>query len=142
MKHYEEVLKILHDKFDWKLTDSLTTTGKKLVADTIKALKISENNQNLQLQQTGVSSSDFRIVEYKDHFRIQKRTFVDTWFYFLWFYPLFINGKKEEWNTILKNKTFLGIRNWIETENYQFKTKEECLEWISDYSKYPIYHYC
>lgn len=56
MKHYEEVLKILHDKFDWKLTDSLTTTGKKLVADTIKALKIAENNQNLQLQQTGVST--------------------------------------------------------------------------------------
>ena len=55
MKHYEEVLKLLHDQFDWKLTDSLTTTGKKLVADTIKALKIAENNQTLQLQQTGVS---------------------------------------------------------------------------------------
>ena len=54
MKHYEEVLKLLHDQFDWKLTDSLTTTGKKLVADTIKALKIAENNQTLQLQQTGV----------------------------------------------------------------------------------------
>ena len=57
MEHYEEVLKILHDKFDWKLTDSLTTTGKKLVSDTIKALKIAENNQALQLQQTGVSGS-------------------------------------------------------------------------------------
>ena len=56
MKHYEEVLKILHDKFDWKLTNSLTTTGKKLVADTIKALKIAENNQALQLKQTGVST--------------------------------------------------------------------------------------
>ena len=55
MEHYEEVLKLLHDQFDWKLTDSLTTTGKKLVADTIKALKIAENNQTLQLQQTGVS---------------------------------------------------------------------------------------
>ena len=58
MEHYEEVLKILHDKFDWKLTDSLTTTGKKLVSDTIKALKIAENNQALQLQQTGVSGSN------------------------------------------------------------------------------------
>ena len=57
MKHYEEVLKLLHDQFDWKLTDSLTTTGKKLVADTIKALKIAENNQALQLQQTGVIKS-------------------------------------------------------------------------------------
>ncbi len=55
MEHYEEVLKLLHDQFDWKLTDSLTTTGKKLVADTIKALKIAENTQALQLQQTGVS---------------------------------------------------------------------------------------
>jgi hypothetical protein len=55
MEHYEEVLKLLHDKFDWNLTDSLTTTGEKLVADTIKALKIAENNQALQLQQTGVS---------------------------------------------------------------------------------------
>ena len=54
MEHYEEVLKLLHDQFDWKLTDSLTTTGKKLVADTIKALKIAENTQALQLQQTGV----------------------------------------------------------------------------------------
>ena len=57
MEHYEEVLKLLHDQFDWKLTDSLTTTGKKLVADTIKALKIAENNQALQLQQTGVIKS-------------------------------------------------------------------------------------
>ena len=54
MEHYEEVLKLLQDEFDWKLTDSLTITGKKLVADTIKALKIAENNQALKLQQTSV----------------------------------------------------------------------------------------
>ena len=66
MKHYEEVLKILHDKFDWKLTDSLTTTGKKLVADTIKALKIAEEHQALQLQQTGVSGSTYGFaIEFK-----------------------------------------------------------------------------
>lgn len=41
---YEEVLRILHDDFEWKLTNSLTSTGKKLVKDTIKALKIAENN--------------------------------------------------------------------------------------------------
>jgi hypothetical protein len=62
MEHYEEVLKLLHDKFDWNLTDSLTTTGKKLVADTIKALKIAENNQALQLQQTGVIKSVCDII--------------------------------------------------------------------------------
>lgn len=68
MKHYEEVLKILHDKFDWKLTDSLTTTGKKLVADTIKALKIAENNQSLQLQQTGVISRFYTQKEVRELF--------------------------------------------------------------------------
>ena len=66
MEHYEEVLKLLHDQFDWKLTDSLTTTGKKLVADTIKALKIAENTQALQLQQTGVSTCFLEDCE--DHF--------------------------------------------------------------------------
>lgn len=66
MEHYEEVIKILHDKFDWKLTDSLTTTGKKLVADTIKALKIAENNQALQLQQGGVSGSACKHDEKND----------------------------------------------------------------------------
>ena len=80
MEHYEEVLKILHDKFDWKLTDSLTTTGKKLVSDTIKALKIAENNQALQLQQTGVSISLERAKKYARHqyyVGTQKREFVE-----------------------------------------------------------------
>lgn len=101
-----------------------------------------ENNENEALNKTDVSSSEFRIVEFKDHFRVQKKRFYDTWFYFLWIYPLYVNGKKEEWNTVLKNNTFLGIGNWKETEEYQFKTKEECLEFISDFNKYPVYHYC
>jgi hypothetical protein len=41
----EEVLKVLHDKFNWNLTDSLTETGKKLVADTINALSIVQQEQ-------------------------------------------------------------------------------------------------
>jgi hypothetical protein len=40
MENYEEVLKILHDKFGWNLTQSLTKQGRKLVEDTIKALEI------------------------------------------------------------------------------------------------------
>ncbi len=36
MKDYEEILKILHDN----LTESLTQTGKKLVADVLKAQEI------------------------------------------------------------------------------------------------------
>jgi hypothetical protein len=90
---------------------------------------------------SAVSSSDFRIVEYKDHFRVEKKQVIDVWAYFLEI-PLWIKGQKTVWNCMLKNKTQLGIRNWFETENYQFKTKEECEQWISDYSKYPVYHYC
>ena len=59
MKHYEEVLKLLHDQFDWKLTDSLTTTGKKLVADTIKALKIAETGVIVQSEQLKTCEHNF-----------------------------------------------------------------------------------
>lgn len=91
-------------------------------------------------KQAVVSSSEFRIVEYKDHFRVQKKSIIDKPIYFL---RIPIGSKeKEVWNTIMKNKSFLGINNWSETENYQFKTKEESLEWIEDYNKYPVYHYC
>lgn len=38
MTEYEKVLKLLHNKYGWNLTDSLTDTGKKLVKDTIDAL--------------------------------------------------------------------------------------------------------
>ncbi|QYS85427.1 hypothetical protein JJC03_09265 [Flavobacterium oreochromis] len=50
MDHYEEVLKLLHDKFGWNLTNSLTATGKKLVADTIEALKNFEHNKNKKIK--------------------------------------------------------------------------------------------
>ncbi len=40
MKDYEEILKILHDNLGWNLTESLTQTGKKLVADVLKAQEI------------------------------------------------------------------------------------------------------
>jgi len=59
MEDYEEILKLLHDKFDWNLTDSLTTTGKKLVEDVLKAKEIitAEKDQALQLHKTNVSGS-------------------------------------------------------------------------------------
>jgi hypothetical protein len=47
----EEVLKLLHDQFDWNLTNSLTTTGEKLVADTIKALSIVKQEQMFDIMQ-------------------------------------------------------------------------------------------
>jgi hypothetical protein len=102
---------------------------------------ISDTNNPKALDKADVSSSDFRIVEYKDHFIIEKKVLKDVWFYFLWIHPLYIKGKKENWQCILKDNSYLSIRNCIQTKNYQFKTKEECLEWISDYNKYPVYHY-
>ena len=101
-----------------------------------------EQPTNEALNKTDVSSSDFRIVEYKDHFRVEKKTLIDEWFYFLWTYPLYVKGQKENWRCILKNKSLLSISNWGKIEDYQFKTKEECIEWISDFNKYPVYHYC
>lgn len=101
------------------------------------------NSENTDVQSclSSVSSSDFRIVEYKDHFRVEKKQIIDVWVYLLGF-PLWIKGQKTVWNCIMKDKCYLGIRNWLDTENYHFTTKEECEQWISDYNKYPVYHYC
>lgn len=74
MEDYEEILKLLHDKFDWKLTDSLTTTGKKLVADVLKAKEIitTEKDQALQLHKTQVSGSVFNPQYCKDCVHFEK----------------------------------------------------------------------
>lgn len=48
MKHYEEVLKILHDQLGWKLYDSLSDKGRELVADTIKAIDIAKNDRDVR----------------------------------------------------------------------------------------------
>lgn len=99
-----------------------------------------KQTQPLELPKTNLRISKFRITEYQDHFRVEKRQIEDTFFCFLGI-KLWVNGKKETWNTIMKNKSILGIHNWMQTENYKFNTKEECLKWIEDYEKYPIHHY-
>ena len=43
---------------------------------------ITEKDQDKALNKTDVSSSDFRIVEYKDHFRIQKKQLLKHGFIF------------------------------------------------------------
>ena len=68
----------------------------------------------------------YRIVEYKNHFEIEKQYFEDIWFYFLGIYALYVKEERERWFRIRTTG--------------KFKTKEECLEYISDLSKYPIYH--
>lgn len=67
MKDYEEILKLLHDKFDWNLTDSLTTTGKKLVADVLKAKELitAEKEQALKLHKTNVMSRLIKKIKTK-----------------------------------------------------------------------------
>lgn len=82
---------------------------------------------------------NYRILEYKDHFRIQKKITVNVFFKILGI-PLFLKRKEEKWLTVLKNKTILQITNCLDIENYEFKTKEECLQLINDFQKYPIIH--
>ncbi|MFT5753017.1 MAG: hypothetical protein ACI924_000222 [Flavobacterium sp.] len=93
------------------------------------------------LMLTSVNCSDFRIVEFKGNFRIQKKQLIDEWFYFMGI-ALWVKGQKETWNYILKNNSILAKGKWSETKNYQFETKQECLDWIYDVEKYPVYHYC
>ena len=56
MDYTEKVLKLLVEKFDWNLNTSLTSTGKKLVSDTIKALDIIKENES-KLHQPTVSDA-------------------------------------------------------------------------------------
>ena len=79
---------------------------------------------------------DFRILEYKDHFRVQGKFEVIRQKYFL--LPFF----KTEfiYKTLVKNGNELTIREFFNLENINFKTKEEAETWISDYKKYPIIH--
>ena len=100
------------------------------------------NEMKEQCNTNGVSSSDFRIEEYRDHFRIAKKEQVKQYWYFLGLYPLFVKEVKDVWYVLLKDRSRLSVRNCFEYDKYHFKTKEECLKWIEDYKKYPVYHYC
>jgi len=84
--------------------------------------------------------SEFRIAEYKDHFRVEQKIKKDVYFKFLGLFPLHVKEIKETWRSVTKKGTFLSIYNWSETEQFQFDNKEKCLEWIDDFYKYPIYH--
>ena len=82
--------------------------------------------------------SNYRIVEYKDYFTIEKKHKQPVYKYFLGFkYKV---GKSDCWNTVMKKEVTNLYTERFNAENYQFKTKEECLQWIADKEKYPIYH--
>ena len=87
-----------------------------------------------------MKESEFRIVEYKDHFEIEKKYKDVVYWHFLGLYPIFIKEVKDDWHAILKNGYRRFIRDYLNFDRYHFKTKEECLQWIEDYYKYPIYH--
>jgi len=75
----------------------------------------------------------YRIVEYKNRFEIEKLIIENDFFWFLDLIPIY-TIKKEVWYKLTKPS--IGLRCVPIT----FKNKEECLEYISDLSKYPIYH--
>ena len=82
----------------------------------------------------------FRINEYKDYFTISELTKESIYSFGIkhsWFYI----GVNERWNVLLKNSLPVTIKDWFKFDEYRFKTKEECIEWIENYKKYPIYHY-
>ena len=82
----------------------------------------------------------FRINEYKDYFTISK--LIEEPIYFLGIRHSWLHvGVEERWRILLKNGQELTIRDIILPEKYRFKTKEECIEWIENYKKYPTYHY-
>jgi len=74
----------------------------------------------------------YRISEYKNRFEIEKLVVKKIWDCFLGI-PIH-STKTEHWYKLTKPS--IGLRCVPIT----FKTKEECLEYISDLSKYPIYH--
>ena len=65
MENYEEVLKILSEQFGWKFTKSLSSHGEKLVADTIKALKIAEAKQVAQSNDPLKNLARTQILDYE-----------------------------------------------------------------------------
>ena len=82
--------------------------------------------------------SNYRIVEYKDYFTIERKGIEPVFKSFLGFkYKV---GEKPYWSTIMKKQ---GNFTWLvrlNPENYQFKTKDECLESLDEKEKYRIYH--
>lgn len=84
---------------------------------------------------------DFRIVQIScNEFYIQKKVIVTKKTGFLWWI------KKEEihkWRRVTKHGQFFILSIYYSnlSDLIVFKTKEDAIEWIEDFNKYPIYHY-
>jgi hypothetical protein len=86
-----------------------------------------------------MEAQNYRIVEYKDYFTIEKKGIEPVFKSFLGF--RYKAGEKPYWSTVMKKKGIYSHAERFNAENYQFKTKQECSEWLADKEKYPIYHY-
>ena len=71
MDYTEKVLKLLVEKFDWNLNTSLTSTGRKLVSDTIKALDIIKENES-KLHQPTVSGRSKQLLAFAEWYNNNK----------------------------------------------------------------------
>ena len=81
----------------------------------------------------------YRIVEHKDYFTIERKEVETTFKSFLGFkYKV---GEKPYWSRVMKKEVHYSLFGILKPQNYKFRTIEECLEWIADKEKYPIYHY-
>lgn len=107
---------------------------------------ITEIDQALQLLQTGVSSSDYRVVEYDGFFQIQKKYIKKENIGFLWWKK---EIEKIDWKCVDKYGNFIYSINtrFGNVNNYHkkikdFKDLDSALEKIKVMNNGCYYHYC
>lgn len=107
---------------------------------------ITEIDQALQLLQTGVSSSDYRVVEYDGFFQIQKKYIKKENIGFLWWKK---EIEKIDWKCVDKYGNFIYSINtrFGNINNYHkkikdFKDLDSALEKIKVMNNGCYYHYC
>jgi hypothetical protein len=85
-----------------------------------------------------MEKQNYRIVEYKDYFTIERKGIEPVFKSFLGFkYKV---GEKPYWSTIMKKQGNFTWSERLNPENYQFKSIDECLECIADKEKYTFGH--
>ena len=85
--------------------------------------------------------SNYRIKEFNDFFRIEKQ-FKEPVYFLGIPYDFFITRYDYYWQMISNKGSRHAPFNTrcIEPISFSFKTKEECLEAIKNFEKYPIIH--
>lgn len=76
-----------------------------------------------------MEKSDFRILEYKEHFEVQQKSITSIKLFGV------VIQRKTQWHYVYQtnpNKLMPDIR--------KFNTKQEAIDFIEEKVKYPIYH--